>query len=342
MTYGLVAIVKQEAANIGCFLAAAKPYISAATICDTGSSDDTVEGIVAAGYEAHRVEWVNFGQARSAAFALARNTATWILALDADMTVEIDPDFEPDPALDCYMIRMECGGWEYRLPLLLRGDVEWKSVGAVHEYTARVDGQAYTSAPTDKVRVTMHGGDRSSREKSLWHASLLEAELATQPDNARDVYYLAQTRMDLGEIATARDLYLRRTTMGGFEEERWHASYRAAHLAPDWPARATELMASWQQRPSRLEPLCALLREMNSLGLHEAAYRLSGVAVAPTADLLFVEVPCYTWKVPFEKSIAAWRVGRKDECRELCDALLDMALPQHIREQVERNLAFCE
>ena len=59
-------------------------------------------------------------------------------------------------------------------------------------------------------------------------------------------------------------------------------------------------------------------------------------------DLLFVEVPCYTWKVPFEKSIAAWHVGRKDECRTISESLLARDIPPHIRAQVERNLEFCK
>jgi hypothetical protein len=37
------------------------------------------------------------------------------------------------------------------------------------------------------------------------------------------VYYLAQSKKDLGRFAEAADLYARRATMGSWEEERWHA-----------------------------------------------------------------------------------------------------------------------
>ena len=52
------------------------------------------------------------------------------------MTWEIDPDFEPDPAVEAYMIRMGSADFAYRLPFLLRGDLPWESRGVVHEYTA--------------------------------------------------------------------------------------------------------------------------------------------------------------------------------------------------------------
>ena len=338
MTYGVVAIVRNEQANIDRFIAAAKPYISAATICDTGSSDDTAERIAAAGYEAHRVEWVNFGQARSAAFALARGTADFLLALDCDMAVEIDPDFEPDPEVEAYMIRMGSADFSYRLPLLLRGDLPWKSVGAVHEYTALPD-RAYVGASTDKVRVTTHG-DRSSREKSLWHAGLLEAELREQPDNARDVFYLANTYWDLHD-PRALAMYERRAKMGGYVEETFYSMYRYALLLPTWPAKMQALIKAWEFRPQRLEPLHELVKELNARGQHHVAYPLACVPVAPTADALFVHASVWRWGMKFERSIAAYWNGHKDECRDLCNELLALDIPQYIRDQVEKNRAFC-
>src|SRR5207244_2562906 len=118
--------------------------------------------------------WVNFGHNRSEAFALARGTADWLLALDCDMTVEIDPDFVPDPAVDCYLIEMGDEGFSWRLPLLLRGDLPWRSIGAVHEYTALPD-RAYHGVPTDKVRIR-HPGAVADEAKLRWHAELLESD----------------------------------------------------------------------------------------------------------------------------------------------------------------------
>lgn len=340
MGYALVAIVRDEAENIDRLIAAAKPYIFAATLVDTGSEDDTVERIAAAGYEAHRVEWENFGQARSAAFALARGTADFLLALDCDMAVEIDDDFVPDPTVDAYMVALGSADFQYRLPLVLNGSLPWESRGAVHEYSCLPD-RAYVGVPTDKVRVTMHGGDRSSREKSLWHAEMLEAALAEHPDNARDVFYLANTYWDLHD-PRALAMYERRMKMGGYAEEAWYAAYRHALLLPTWPAQVQALISAWEMRPSRLESPYEIAKALNARGEHHAAYRFASVPIVPTADNLFVHTSVWAWGMKFERSIAAYWVDRKDECRDLCDELLAVpTLPQHIRDQVGKNRAFC-
>ena len=117
--WGLVAIVKDESERIGDFLV--KVPCDVATIVDTGSTDDT-RSICELIYPGSTsvVEWDGFGPARSVAFARAHGTADWLLALDADMTVEVDPDWEPDPAVDAYGVAMGNGGaFRWRLPLVL-------------------------------------------------------------------------------------------------------------------------------------------------------------------------------------------------------------------------------
>ncbi len=318
-TLGLVMIVRDEAERIGLCLSRARRYIDAWTIVDTGSADRTPE-IVEKALDGipgtlYRRSWVNFGANRSEVFALARGTADWLLALDADMSVEIDADFEPDPAIDAHMIEMREGGTSWRLPLLLQGDLPWESRGACHEYTCLPDRQ-YVSAPTDAVRVTFPP-TTSSPTKKHWHAGMLEEDLERDPDNPRTVFYLAQTYREMGD-PRARDLYLRRAGMGGFEEERWYALYRAA-LLTDWPACATELMTAWEARPARLEPLHALLSEMNRHDLHRAAYLLAQSPGPAPDDLLFVDRSIWDWGMAFERSIAAWWVGERAESTEICE-----------------------
>ena len=340
MVIGVVAIVKDEAANIDRLLGSVDGVVDAAVFVDTGSSDDTMHMLRRAGCAVHERPWVDFGHNRSEAFALARGTADWLLALDADMTVEIDSDFEPDPAVDAYLVRMgDNPDFAYRLPLLLRGDLPWESRGVVHEYTCLPD-REYIGVPTDKVRVTLHG-NRSSPDRSRWHASLLEADLAAHPDNARSVFYLANTYWDLHD-PRALAMYECRTRMGGYDEEVFYSLYRYALSLPTWPARFLGLLRAWEYRPTRLEPLAAICRELNATSQHQTAYRFASVPIVPTTDNLFVHAGVWRYGMDFERSIAAWWTGRRDESREIGESLLTREIPQHIREQVERNLAFCK
>ena len=336
MTLGAVLIVRNEAERIGrCVASARTAGVSTFTVVDTGSTDGTPEVLFDLGVKVHVREWVNFGHNRSEAFALARGTADWLFALDADMTVEWDEGWEPDPSVDAYMIEMGSAEFSWRLPLLLRGDREWKSVGAVHEYTVLGDGTLGRREPTDHVRIA-HPGAIATPEKLRWHTELLEAEIRRNPDDPRTVFYLAQTYRQLGS-PLALGLYRKRVTMGGWDEERFYSAYQAA-LLTDWPERAGELVAAWEMRPQRLEPLCALLRDLNSRGYHQSAYRLSTAVLQPVGDILFVD-RAVDWQLPFERAIASWWTGHRDEFQRLSvDLLENPRLPDSEREAVIRNL----
>lgn len=349
MTYGMVAIVKNEAANIErCIASAIAAGVRVATIVDTGSSDGTMDLArkACAGIELRlsEVPFESMGQARSAAFAAAHDSADWLLALDADMTCEIDPDFVPDDRA-AYGIEMKSGIWSWRLPLLLNGRIRWKSIGSYHEYTAPVDGRGWDYPPTDAVRVHFVTPPRT-KMKSHWIVAQLEQELddldgGDTAQKARVLYYLAQERRDLGD-PRARDTYLKRVELGGWELEAWWCQYQAALLS-EWPARAAELMAAWERRPDRLEPLRDLVRELNDRGSHHAAYYLSCAPLAPTEDATFTEPAVWQWGMTFQRSIAAWWVGHVDECRTLSDQLLSRTdLPADVRVAVERNRGLCE
>lgn len=342
MNIALVMIVKDEEESIGRCLRSARPYISSYVIADTGSKDRTkriinkVLGERVPG-RVYDLPFVNFGHNRSEVLAAARGTADWILCLDADVTVEVDKDFDPDPAVEAYMVDFGWPGFVNRLPLLIRGDLPWKSVGAVHECTVLPD-RLYVGVPTDKVRIKHHRTKVNGPEKWAWHASLLEAELAQDPSNARSTFYLAETYRRLGD-PRAREMYLQRADMPGFIEETFYARYMAASLAPDWETRLFELLMTWESRPWRVEPLYDAISELNRRGKHHTAYRLS-VPGGPHNDTLFVHANAWDWGMMFERSISAWWVGQKSESRELSLRLLENPnLPQHIREAVIRNLA---
>ena len=338
--YGLAMIVKNGEATLRACLESAKPHIGYWTISDTGSTDGT-KAIIAdvLGDIPGRLfdlPFLNFGHNRSEVFVAAHGMSQWILALDADMTVEIEDGFAPDPECDAAMIEMRDSGLSWRLPLVLRGDLPWKSIGPVHEYTALSNGKPYRGVPTDAIRVQFPP-TQSSPSKRHWHAGLLEEELTRQPFDARSTFYLAQTYRELGD-PRARDLYVKRSLMDS-GPEAWYAAYRAA-LLTDWPARAAELMAAWERWPARLEPLYYLMRDLNEHGCHRAAYQLA-IEPGEPPEALFVEPGCWDWGIAFERSVAAWYVGHRDEARQLSEALLaNPRLPATVRAAVTRNLAF--
>ncbi len=221
-----------------------------------------------------------------------------------------------------------------------------KDVPAAPEPAAPAPAPAFaTAVPPAQEERRLYGpkqpaafDHRDDQERD--HAAGQEADMKRNPIDARTVFYLAQTYRELGRTEDALRLYRQRMTMGGFEEERWYASYRAALLETEWSARSAALMASWEARPWRLEPLYELAKECNARGWHHLGYLLTEVPTDPTLDQLFVHSSVWDWGIMFERSIAAWWVaGSRDEFESLSATLLaNPRLPQAIREAVEHNL----
>lgn len=295
-TIGLCMIVRDEAAIVGRCLASVRGLIDTWVICDTGSTDATPE-VIRAELEGipgtlHHRPWQDFGHNRSELMSLARGSADWLLLLDADQEVR-QVEFLPpldSGAVDAYRLR-HAGGIEYDISRLVRGDLPWRFEGRTHEYLT-CDDRATTSVLLPAWEIVHHGDGSSRSRKFERDRELLAATLEERPDDARTIFYMAQTLESLGEPEAARDHYRRRAGLGGFEEEAWYAQWRAAALlrASDPTTTLGELLAAWSRRPARLEPVHDAIELCLEHGWLSVAHALSsaGVEVERPDDMLFV------------------------------------------------------
>jgi glycosyltransferase involved in cell wall biosynthesis len=345
-------IVRDEARVIERCLRSVRDAIDYWVICDTGSTDGTqalvAEALEGVPGELHERPWVDFGHNRTELLELARGRADYLLLLDADWTFEADPGALDGLSADVYLVRHvhePRGDFELYNRHLVRGDIGWRYVGAAHEY---IEADRPTSeARLDGARIVNWADGGVGRERR-WRrdVELLERDLVRDPSNLRSLFYLAQTHRDLGETARAIELYERRASLGGWDEEVYYSLYQAGVLrvAEDWERAALALMRAWEHRPRRSEALCHLVRGLRERDLHQAAYALAGrgIRIEQPDDILFVEPWVYHWGMLFELSISAYWVGRPDEALGACDRLLKMPdLPEAYREQTVRNREFC-
>ena len=335
-------IVRDEAAIIERCLASVDGLIDAWTICDTGSEDETPELIEAAlaGLPGtlHRTEWRDFGSNRTELMKLAHGSADYLLLIDADMTV-VRRAALPTLSADAYLIR-HAGSLDYLIPRLVRGDRGWHYVGATHEYLA-ADGEI-SERELPELVIEHHADSGTRAEKFERDARLLEAELEREPANGRAVFYLAQTRRDLGEGDVAAGLYARRVALGGWDEEVFYAALQHGILVGHAePERGVELLdAAFELRPTRAEPLHEASRLLRYLGRHrEALERASrGLEVPYPGDRLFVHRDVYEWGLRFELAIAAQLSGAAELALEATERLLvEARLPADHAAAVAQN-----
>lgn len=335
-------IVRNEAHVLERCAASVRDLIDTWVVVDTGSTDGTPEAVRAALGSVpgalHERPWQDFGTNRTELMALSRGAADYLLLLDADMTLR---RHGPLPALqaDAYALRHE--GWlGYHVPRLVRGDREWRFVGATHEYLGAPG--PFTTERLEAWSVEHHADGGSRSDKLTRDRRLLEAALAKDPADARATFYLAQTYRDLGEAERAATLYARRATMGGFEEEAFYAAFQRAVLVADadWEHGKGLLVDAWQRRPTRLEPLYELavrarLRGDNALAAWAGEH---GLGAGEPDDLLFVHRHVYDWGLRFERSVACANLGQLEEASALTDELLDQdGLPDDVVAALAHN-----
>ena len=352
----LCMIVKDEVEALGRCLDSCRELIDRWVICDTGSTDGTQDLIrrELAGIpgELHERRWIDFGHNRSELMKLARGRGEYLLLLDADWTVAVEPCALDGLAADSYLIR-HAGEVEFHNKRLVSGRLEWRYIGATHEYITSDAERTCERLAGVVIHVQSVGGSRTGR----WQrdAELLEAELERDPTDARAVFYLAQTYRDIGaesddraKLGLALEHYRRRAELGGWAEETYVARHQVGVLSArleDWPGAVDAFLSAWNQRPARLEAVHALAVGLRERGLYRAAHQFTRLAADPRPlpvpdDILFVAPWIYEWGMLFEYSITAYWCGEWSASILACKRLLAIdSLPEPHRRQTRANLA---
>jgi len=350
-------IVKNETAVLKRCLDSVRPFIHSWVIVDTGSSDGTQELIrrelADIPGELHERPWRNFGENRSEALELAKGKADYLLIIDADEELEVPPGFVmPELVADQYMIvhrprHSPQMAWD--LASLVKSSRPWRYQGVVHEVI--VCDEPYQ---TEFLRGPVVWGHFDSARnqpgaavKYANDARLLEEALVHEPENARYVFYLAQSYRDAGNLPKAIEAYERRATMAGWDEETFYALYQIAaigdRLGVERPLVLYAYLRAYEYRRTRAEPLRALaayFRQSSDWAQAELFAR-AAVAIPRPNDLLFVEDSVYSWHALDELAIACYWLGKRDEAREINQRLLtEGAQVVDERERVQKNLAF--
>jgi len=360
-------IVKNEVKVLPRLIRSVKDYIDYYVIVDTGSSDDTIELIrrEMAGYgiegEVHERPWVNFGVNRQQALelAVAANKADWLLFIDADEELAVsDPKFyeKLEPGVS-YDIEKHQGEIRYAVRHLIdvRSTV-YRWAGPVHNYLSVVGGKERRALRKDVWIVYHHAQGAKSHgvtqeQKFMRDAKLLEQELAEHPNDARSQFYLAQSYRDAGMHEQALGAYKKRASMeNGWDEERFVAQLEAGRaclrLELSEAVVLGELLAAYNLRPTRAEPLYELARYYRLRENYAMAslFAKAGVQTRQPSDRLFLVESVYSWRLLDELAVAAYWVRDYATSKAACQALLEkaeqgLAIPDHELERIRGNLA---
>ncbi len=320
------AIFRNESKNVYRCLDGVRSVIDCISICDTGSTDNTIELIERWGKEnnipvrIHHEPFKNFGYNRSLSFKMAKESfpdADYCLFVDADMVLMITDEWNKNTLdKDQYHLKQKSSIIEYWNTRIVRMSLPWVCVGVTHEYweskPPHTDGNLDTIWIDDKE----DGGfkeDKFERDKRLLEAGLNDPE---EPEHVRIRYmfYLGQTLRDLDDLDGSIKWYRKRIEAGGWDEEIAYSQMQIGvcyERKESYETAAGAYLEAWQLRPCRSEPLYHLSRmyRHQAKSYLSVMFAMQGSKIPfPKHDRLFVDYRVYRYLFYEEISISAFYI----------------------------------
>jgi glycosyltransferase involved in cell wall biosynthesis len=325
----LVSIVKNESHIIIRMLDSAKPVIDFFCICDTGSTDGTVDLIRNWGKENNipgvviQHPWKDFGYNRSLSITEAKKACScdYLLFLDADMVLNVTPTFDKSSLKDdCYMVEQRKPRLVYSNIRLVKSSLSWVCKGKTHEYYHADDCQGKTALKSLFITDLDDGG--SKEDKSERDIQLLKEDI-NESGTERSIFYLANTYRDIKDYQKAIKYYQIRLELGGYRQEIWYSMYRigtCSEMMDNYPEAVFWYLEAYNYLPSRAEPIHSLTRMYRIQGKYQLAYDFAhlGMTIPQPKDNLFVEYAVYNGLFDYELGIVCYYLKKMEEGKAAC------------------------
>jgi len=352
MKLALILMIKNEEKILLRCLKALENIVEYFCICDTGSTDTTLQ-IAKEFLETHKgclteEPFQNFGYNRSVSFNNAQKyldeskvnlKETYGLLLDADMLFIPGKLLEQDLKETGYKVIQINGGLEYYNARILRMDIVWKCIGVTHEYW---DGPCDSTLTKDICYIDDRGDGGCKHDKFERDQRLLEEGLSKEPQNVRYMFYLAQTYKCLGKYEDAIQMYKKRIDAGGWDEEVWYSHYMTGESyfsLNNIPEFENWMQKAFAYRPTRSESIYKLAKYFREVAHHYKSYHYIriGEKIPFTKDILFIESDFYKGLFEYEKSIVEYYIHPERCLKTTINYMLQLG---HFQDNCVSNLKF--
>jgi glycosyltransferase involved in cell wall biosynthesis len=349
-------IVKNESKIIRRLIESVASLIDCYCICDTGSTDNTVE-IVESFFKEKGIPgkipkepFRDFGYNRSYALKQCETMdADYILLLDADMIFELGAgvspeDFKRGLTHDVYHMFQGTDSFYYKNSRIAKNRKGISYWGVTHEYVKSPDGSSYGLIEKSRAFINDIGDGGSKADKFERDIRLLKRGLEENPGNDRYTFYLANSYRDHGDKDMAIETYKKRIELGGWFEEVWHSYYNIGKCYKSKGDMVNAIywwMEGYQFFPKRVENLYEIITHYRQCGKNQLAYLFYNIALKqlllnPKPDYLFLQNDVYEYKLDYEFSIVGYycNVDNYDMAR-ICMKVLGCKLTE---SSVARNV----
>jgi glycosyltransferase involved in cell wall biosynthesis len=347
VVFGLSMIVKNEEKIITKCLESVAPYIGRYDICDTGSTDNTIQVIKDffkdknIPGQVHQHEWQGFSVNRTLAFQASEPNCDWIYVIDADDYLITPLVIPPECSnADSLCIQLEEGEFvtQYRQQLFKSG-LQWGYEGIVHEYPYSRINKSPIVMQTAKIKVrASRGGDRSKDPLKYWKDAIaMEKDLKRVekiPQSklphwevnlvSRYHYYIAQSYFDFHDYESCIKWCNTRVELRGFKEEIYRCylmrgrSLKALMKSQEIPAKT--VIKAFEDahnndifRSEAAYELCCLYESIGDLKRAWEWCQKVLTIKRPKDKLFIVEDYIYTFGRLEKASIISFKLGKYEQ-----------------------------
>jgi len=320
-------IVKNESSIIIRLFNSVLPLIDCYCICDTGSTDNTIQLIVNYFKEKNipgsifSTPFQDFGYNRTVAMKYCEtlSNADYLLLLDADMILNINTENIPrikQKLLEhpVHYVFQGSDAFYYKNVRFAKNNAGFSYWGVTHEYVQVPDGTTYGYFERSEIFINDVGDGGSKQNKFLRDIELLTKGLETIPNNDRYTFYLANSYRDSGQLEKSIETFKRRIELGGWVEEVWH-SYLSIGRCYKTLNKMEEAIYYWLEGynyfPNRIENLYEIVEYYRGRGKNNLAYEFYRIADRVKRehfqeDFLFLEKAIYDYKLNYEMTIIGY------------------------------------
>ena len=328
-------IVKNEEKIILRLLNSVSPIIDTYCICDTGSTDNTIE-LIETFFNSKNIygtivrePFKNFEYSRNFALnsCIGLANADYILLLDADMNLKIG-NFNKEILCGYDTINILQGNddFYYANVRIIKNIGKHKYMGVTHEYMSSPDNAKYLLLEKTSLFINDIGDGGCKGNKYERDIQLLTKGIEDDPKNERYHFYLANSFYDTGKYENAINYYKKRIDFGGWAQELWYSNYRIG-LSYSHINRLSEAVYYWLEAfhicPERVENLYEIIKHYSYSSKQNISKIYYDLAVATLSknhhrdNFLFLQNDIYTYKIYYEYIVFAYYINIRNVDNEL-------------------------